>query len=497
MKNLGLALLALAIVQLAGAREFYVSPNGSPDATGDVDHPWDLATALAQPAPVQPGDTIWLRDGIYRGTFVANLNGAPSAPVVVRQYAGERATIDGSFVVAGSYAWYWGFEIMSSDPNRVSQQAGSNPSDIIRGGVSTEQSARTGDGLKFIDLVLHDLLGVGLWKEATNVEFYGSLVYHNGWIAPDRGHGHGLYVQNRDGNTLLRDNVIFENFCNGIQVYGTQGSTLDDISIVGNTIFDNGEIIGSPADNITIGGGVVAHRPQIADNFVYFSRWGDGNDLDLGYAQLGLGTDHATVTGNHFINGVIKQNGGNTGTVMSGNTIYASIFGWPAGEFPSNKYLSARPASTAAFVRPDLYDPRRAIIAAYTGDGALDVPADVSAVLSPGQTYEVRNARDFYGPTVTNGTYDGEPIALPMQGLGVAPPVGWPAPPPSSEFNVFILTATSEAPPPAPAPAPAPAPPPSPAPPLPSNPEPPAPPPPAGPAQGSDDPGTGAHQPPS
>ena len=504
MKNLGLAFLALAIVSLAGAREFYVSPNGSPDATGDVDHPWDLATALAQPASVQSGDTIWLRGGVYPGKFVANLNGAPSAPIVVRQYAGERATIDGGLVVAGSYAWYWGFEITSSDPNRVSAEPGSSPPDITRGGVSTEQSARTGDGLKFIDLVLHDLFGVGLWKEATNAEFYGSVIYYNGWNAPDRGHGHGLYVQNRDGGTLLRDNVIFENFCNGIQVYGTPGSTLDDVSIVGNAIFDNGEIVGSPADNITVGGGVVAHRPRVADNFVYFSRWGNGNDLDLGYAGLGLGTDHATVTGNHFINGVIKQNQGNTDTVMSDNTIYALIFGWPAAQFPANKYLSAHPESTAAFVRPDLYDSRRAIIAAYTGDGAGEVPADVSSVLSPGQTYEVRNARDFYGPTVVNGTYDGRPIALPMRDLAVAAPVGWPAPAASSEFNVFILIATSAPPPPAPAapaptpaaPAPTPEPPPSPAPPPPGNPDPPASPPSEDPGPGSDGPGAGLNQPP-
>jgi len=266
---------------------------------------------------------------------------------------------------------------------------------------------------------------------------------------------------------------LAQNFCNGIQVYGTENAFLDDITIDGNTIFGNGEIVSSPADNITIGGGVVAHRPVVTDNFVYFSRWGNGNDIDLGYADLGRGTADATVTGNHLINGVIKQNAGNTGTVMAGNTIYSSIFGWDTAEFPQNKYIWSHPESTVAFVRPNAYEPGRATIVAYSGSGAPFVAADLSGVLSPGDAWELRNARDFYGPAVASGIWDGNPIPLPMRNLAVAAPVGWPAPPPSDEFNVFVLLrpgstpATSpagSAPPPPPTTAPAPAPPPSPAP---------------------------------
>jgi hypothetical protein len=475
MKTLGLALLTLAAAIAASASDFYVSPSGSPDAPGDADHPWDLATALAQPSSVRPGDTIWLRGGTYRGTFTANINGTAAAPIVVRQYPGERATIDGGdsgwksiFTVAGSYAWYWGFEITSSDPNRVSQQTGSNPTDIGRGNVQTEQSSRTGDGLKFINLVIHDVQDVGLWKEATNVEFYGSLISDNGWNAPDRGHGHGLYVQNREGTKTIRDNVIFQNFCNGIQVYGTENAFLDDITIDGNTIFGNGEIVNSPADNITIGGGVVAHRPVVTDNFVYFSQWGNGNDIDLGYAELGRGTADAVVTGNHLINGVVKQNAGNAGTRMTDNTIYSSIFGWDAAEFPQNKYIWTHPGSTVAFVRPNAYEAGRATIVAYAGSGAPFVPADVSGVLAAGQGWELRNARDFYAPPVASGTYDGKPIRVPMRDLTVASPVGWPAPAPSDEFNVFVLLPLGSAPESEPGSASSPPPSPSPAPPPPA-----------------------------
>ncbi len=72
------------------------SPNGSPSGNGSINSPWDLQTALNQPSTVHPGDTIWLRGGTYVGHFTSNLNGTSSSPIIVRQYAGERATIDGN-----------------------------------------------------------------------------------------------------------------------------------------------------------------------------------------------------------------------------------------------------------------------------------------------------------------------------------------------------------------------------------------------------------------
>src|SRR5262249_53680326 len=44
---------------------------------------------------------------------------------------------------------------------------------------------------------------------------------------------------------------------------------------------------------------------------------------------------------------------------------------------------------------------------------------------------------------VLSGTYDGNPLVLPMTGLSVATPVGLSAPPPSGpEFNAFVLMST-------------------------------------------------------
>jgi PKD repeat protein len=83
----------------APAADFYVATNGTTSTaagTGTFGNPWALQTALNQPAAVQPGDTIWLRGGTYRGSFASYLSGTPAAPIKVRQYPGERATVDGN-----------------------------------------------------------------------------------------------------------------------------------------------------------------------------------------------------------------------------------------------------------------------------------------------------------------------------------------------------------------------------------------------------------------
>jgi hypothetical protein len=73
----------------------YVAPNGSPTGDGSINKPWDLGTALSQQSNVRPGTTIYLRGGTYTGKFTSGLIGTPSAPIVVRSYPREWATLDG------------------------------------------------------------------------------------------------------------------------------------------------------------------------------------------------------------------------------------------------------------------------------------------------------------------------------------------------------------------------------------------------------------------
>src|SRR6185295_10822827 len=132
-------LLLLASPVTGICAEYYAAPTGTASAAGTKSNPWDLATALSNRGVVRAGDTVWLRGGTYKGAFTSTLAGSASAPITVRQYTGERAIIDGSpslnppLTVYGSYVWFWGMEVMNSDPQRVSAQTGSAPTDLRRG----------------------------------------------------------------------------------------------------------------------------------------------------------------------------------------------------------------------------------------------------------------------------------------------------------------------------------------------------------------------------
>src|SRR3990170_4383037 len=92
------ALLALPPAPLsAAAARYYGAPGVRSGGNGSMERPWDLATALAHPAAVKPGDTIWIRGGTYKGAFTSRLAGAPDAPIVLRQYPGERVVVDGAW----------------------------------------------------------------------------------------------------------------------------------------------------------------------------------------------------------------------------------------------------------------------------------------------------------------------------------------------------------------------------------------------------------------
>jgi hypothetical protein len=100
-------------------KHWYVAPDGLASNTGDASSPIDLVTAFGSKSAtgavsnvVKPGDTVWLREGVYRGVFTSHLEGDEAAPILVAQYPGERATIENPSRngapthFSGSWTWY-------------------------------------------------------------------------------------------------------------------------------------------------------------------------------------------------------------------------------------------------------------------------------------------------------------------------------------------------------------------------------------------------------
>jgi len=433
------------------ATDFYVAPNGSPSGNGSMSAPWDLRTALNQPSAVKPGDTIWLRGGTYTGLYTSYLAGATGAPVILRQYAGEHAVIDGGcdgsgdvLNVQGHDAWYWGFEIMSScTATRL-------------GGATTRPLAVElfGHDIKMINLMVHDINGYSPWSSLNNIdtEVYGNIIFNDGYDggSGDRGHGHGLYIQNQYGQKHITDNIIFNNFGHGIQIYGTSGSAYaDNVILEGNTSFDSGMIAyvsAQPAADMIIGTlSNVIKGLVLNNNMTYYPvAMSDNRGITVKYDGA-----LSPVVQNNYVacEQCIAMELGYSGTpIVAGNSFYGSVSGVSSSAFPSNTYYTSRPTGLKVFVRPNKYESGRANITIYNWDGNSSVPVDLSGIgLAVGDAYEIHNAQNMR--EMITGVYGGSPVSVPMTGWTAVKAMGWDYLPPSTfpTFGVFVVMRPSGA----------------------------------------------------
>jgi len=94
-------LLGLPALTTTNAATYYVATNGIDGATGTIDAPWaSLYYATRTRGYLQPGDTLFVRAGVYRGnTNCIDLgngvgqSGTSIAPITVRAYPGENVII--------------------------------------------------------------------------------------------------------------------------------------------------------------------------------------------------------------------------------------------------------------------------------------------------------------------------------------------------------------------------------------------------------------------
>lgn len=481
LRESGLA-LALLMVAPAMAAQYYVAPNGTPAGDGSIERPWDLATALRPHPSIRPMDTVWMRKGLYTGTFVSRLRGAPGAPVLLRAYPGERAVLDAAGIpsadvlrIEGEWAWYWGLEIMNSKPKRWIETPGSHPADGPGFGVNM-----LGPNTKLINCVIRDTGGgIGFWRPAVDSEVYGNLVYNNGWRAPDRNHGPALYTQNEQGLKTVRDNLLLNPYSLNLQLYGSSRSRLENYLIEGNI---------SSGSRFLIGGGTPAKNITMVENFLY------RHSAEIGYT--GIANEGLILRRNYFPEAVILagwktiEAAGNSFFRASGGTIpvritlsaghelsesvftanqfwvrrqgdgIASAASLPSG--PSRAFdfatwqkelkfdlegrlhatSSGSPEEAHVFVRRNHYEPNRAHIVAYNWRKKDAVAADISS-LNPslGDAWVLRNAFNPFDEQIS-GTYEGKPIDIPMNRWAPAMPAGEDRlihQPTFPEFGVFIL----------------------------------------------------------
>jgi parallel beta-helix repeat protein len=463
--------LALWAAGTALATDFYVSPTGKASGSGSLGNPWDLKTALHHPNTVHPGDTIWLRGGTYRGSFISLLTGASYGPITVRQYPGERATLDGqgatdnTLVIQNPWTIFWGFEVMNSDPNRPPlQNSRVTGVEIL------------GSNVKVINLVVHDAgIGIADWSQSQNSEIAGCVIYDNGNTKYD----HGIYIQNQTGTKTIQENIVSNNFGYGIHAYGSSEAFLRNIVIKGNVSFNNGSLsYADPEANILVSGGAPIQNIQLLNNYTHirpfnftsarlYPNSANSDIVIQGNYFVGFTTicNWATlnVSGNTFVGTttLLEYMPGAGGSKTWDNNRFLSeeaqwqpfnLIGTPTrglfltawrtatGFDWNSSYTKTTPKGTDVFVRPNPYESGRANIIIYNWDTFASVPVNVGGVLAVGDKYQVLKGQDYFGSPVASGTYNGSPIQIQMAGLNAAKPVGLSVTKTTApEFNAFVL----------------------------------------------------------
>ena len=446
----------------------FASPTGSPNGDGTKANPFDLATAISKDSIVQAGETLWLMEGTYTGTFTSFLRGQEGNPIEVRPYPGKRVILkspalakgqgdssSGTLDIQAPWTNYYGLEIISDGLDRISDIKGSNPSDInIQGGVNVGTYYNSSN-TKVINFIVHDTRGgLSSFSASTDSELYGNIIYNNGWTGTrDRGHGHAIYTQNKIGYKKLTNNIIFFGFGTGIHAYYT-GSTsgsenkLQNYDVQDNVWFLTGASdprSSQKKDNCLIGG---VYKPVtnllVKHNFGYSDTY---RGLRFGYSE-GVSGQDGLIIDNYFAEGFWVAGSWNTLGVQNSSLLngFVGDSDTKITDLGGNTFSEPLPSSgKKVFVSKNLHDPRRARVIIYNYDNDDKVEVDLSSVLQIGEAYRIHSVYDLFSDPILGGVYNGDPISIPMGTVAPVQPTGINGidpdeDDPKKKFGVFIIT---------------------------------------------------------
>lgn len=443
---------ALSRDQTVQARQFHVSVTGSEKGSGSLRNPWSLALPLYHPPTIAPGDTILVHGGTYVGHFESWLKGTPARPIVVKNYNGERVVLsvlpgnpNVTFFIKGDYTWYCGLEIMSATMDTVQVNAAA----VFLAGRSPSEKAK---GNKLINCVIHDATGngVGDQHEAEGTEIYGCLIYYNGRKTNNSNYAYAIYGQNNGRLKVYSENFFFANYGGYALHMYTESGSVDSFRITHNAIFSGSG--GSANMMFNEAGG--ASGISVDSNFFY----GPSSSSTLYQERKAMIAP--VIRGNVFANGRLSFRSSTLNRLFSGNICVGDppilttsgesdrpfdIRSVPGNTWYGQRGFPRKPGGVTSFIRKNKYDPKRANVIVYNWDSHESIRLDPSQILKKGQSFDLRDVQNFFGPPVLSGVYDGGMLTLPMNRTAVATPVSYPSRKgkpqhTGKEFGAFVLT---------------------------------------------------------
>jgi len=394
------ACILLLDVAVCSAGQWYAGPEGKSTSAGTRNEPWDIASALDGKQKIAAGDTLYLLEGTYRRRpnelFEVRLAGTEEKPIVMSPAEGARVRIDGGLSVQepSAHVWIRDLEIFVSEPVPAEPVSpGSSPEDLKRpwGGLHTHG----GKDCKYINLIIHNCnQGISCWKDEINPLIYGCIIYGNGWLGTDRGHGHCIYTQNDEGVKVI-SNCIMTCKYDGtytMHAYGSDQAYVNNFLVEESIFYDKGPFL--------IGGGRPSKNIRVFRNYLY------NVDMRIGYNAPY--NENCEIRDNLIVNGGLNIDRYRT-ALQDGNTII--------------KEGQKRPDGAKVVLLPNRFDRNRAHLAIYNWDKAESVEVTVQPFLRSGEAFRLMDPKDFFGKPVFEGKCEGDVVRVPVK----------------SEFAVFVV----------------------------------------------------------
>lgn len=393
-------------------------------------------------ASAAPGATVEI-EGRYQGSFSVPAN------VTLKRKANKIAVIDGQLNL-GQGATLWGLEMICSDPDRWTDQSGSVPTDIP---LNTGAYANV-PGTRVINCYIHDVHGDGIqFFGSRSGEIYGNVFANNGWDAPDRGHGHGIYSHNHFGaldgvGITLKHNIFATAYATLFKLYSGSSNACRDYTVEENIGYGGRVIFGGEAGAVS---GLkilrnVFYATETYDIGLRADANGedvlvDGNTVFDDWSQLGLRSfEDATLLNNRWIApGWYYATTPTNSFSLTDETFYAPLNAWrfvidgvlytdptalPAGWKTGVTFTTTLPETAWTWVFPNAYEAEFGQVAIWNWEDSNTVSVDLSTLeLTNGQTYRAYNTAAFLSDYF-DFTYDGNPVSFAMTGHSIHRPIG-------------------------------------------------------------------------
>ena len=243
-------MLTISMIFLATGQSFattyYVDKNhttASDSNIGTEAQPW--ATIGHATGIMQAGDTIFVKQGVYRERVNFTISGTNGNIIVLTAYPGHTVVIDATGESYGinlsgrDYIKIEGFEIINSSSH----------------GILVNWNSGAGIGIQIINNKIHNC-GIGSLNSAGVYYRYGDNGLISGNKIYDNG-GDGIYIQ-ADGSITINDNEIYQNEVDAIKAGG-------NIAIIDNNFLHDAIMNGDHEDAIQFS----ATEGKIRNNIIF------------------------------------------------------------------------------------------------------------------------------------------------------------------------------------------------------------------------------------